>query len=81
MVTTGRLYRKEDGDPLMMLCIDKEVAVPYLECAHVAIDNMHLSPKQTLERIRQMGVYWPTLYKMCMSTLESVFFKKTKVKQ
>ena len=47
----------------MRMCIDKETAVPYLECAHVAIDNMHLSPKQTLRRIRQMGVCWPTMYK------------------
>ena len=51
-MVAGRLYWKEDGNPLMRLCIDKEAAVPYLECAHVAIGNMHLSPKQTLEKIR-----------------------------
>ena len=62
-MVAGRLYQKEDGDPLMRLCIDKEATVPYLECAHVAIGDMHLSPKQTLNRIKQMGVYWPTMYK------------------
>ena len=62
-MVAGRLYQKEDGDPLMRLCIGKEATILYLECAHVTIGNMHLSPKQTLERIRRMRVYWPTMYK------------------
>ena len=62
-MVAGRLYQKEDGDPIMRLCIDTEVTVPYLECAHVAIGNMHLPPKQTLKRIQRMGVYWPTVYR------------------
>ena len=55
-MVSSRLYWKEDRDPIMRLCIDEEAAVPYLECAHVAIVNMHLSPKQTFKRIRRMGV-------------------------
>ena len=47
----------------MRLCIDQEEAIPYLEWAHIAIGNMRLSPKQTLNRIKRMGVYWPTIYK------------------
>ena len=47
----------------MRLCIDKEEAISYLERAHLAVGNMHLSPKQTLKRIKQMGVHWPTMYK------------------
>ena len=47
----------------MRFCTDKEAAIPYLECTHVAIGNMHLSPKQTLKRIQRMGVYWPTMYR------------------
>ena len=62
-MVAGRLYQKEDGYPLMRLCINKEAAAPYLEHAHVAIGNMDLSPKQTLNRIRHMGFYWPTMYK------------------
>ena len=54
---------KEDRDLLMRLCIDKEEAIPYLEQAHIAIGNMNLSPKQTLKRIKRMGVYWPTMDK------------------
>ena len=44
-MVSSRLYRKEDRDPIMRLCIDKEATVPYLKCAHVALGNMHLSPK------------------------------------
>ena len=56
-MVSGRLYRKDNGDPIMRLCIDTDVVVPYLECAHVAIGNIHLSPKQTLKKIQRMGVY------------------------
>ena len=62
-MVSGRLYWKDDRDPIMRLCIDKEAAIPYLENAHVALDNMHLSPKQTLKRVQRMGVYWPTMYR------------------
>ena len=62
-MVVGRLYWKEDGDLLMKLCIDKEAAILYLEYAHVAIGNMHLSPNQTMKRIKRMGFYWPTMYK------------------
>ena len=62
-MVSSRLYWKEDRDPIMRLCINKEEAVPYLENAHVALGNMHLSPKQTLKRDQRMGVYWPTMYK------------------
>ena len=48
-MVAGRLYQKEDGDPLMRLCIDKEATVLYLECACVAISNMHRSPKKNPE--------------------------------
>ena len=47
----------------MRLCIEKEEAIPYMEHAHIAIGNMHLSPKQTLRRIGPIGVYWLTLNK------------------
>ena len=56
-MVSGRLYWKEDRDPIMRLCIDKEEAFPYLEYAHFALNNMHLSLKQTLKRVQRMGVY------------------------
>ena len=55
-MVAGRLYQKEDGDPLMRFYIDKEEAITYLEWAHLAVDNMHLSPNQTLKRIKRIGV-------------------------
>ena len=47
----------------MRLCIDKEEAIPHLEGAHIDVGNIHLSPNQTLKKIKRMGVYWPTMYK------------------
>ena len=44
-MVAGRLYKKEGKDVLMRLCIDKEEAIPYMEQAHIAIGNVHLSPK------------------------------------
>ena len=62
-MVVGRLYRQEGKDLIMRLCIDKDEAIPYMEHAHIAIKNMHLSPKQTLRKIGCMGVYWPTTNK------------------
>ena len=62
-MVASRLYQKEDRDLLMRLCIDKMEAIPYLEQAHIAIGNMHLSLKHTLKRIKWMGFYWPTMEK------------------
>ena len=62
-MVAGRLYWKENRDLLMRLCIDKDEAIPYLECAHIAIGNMHLSPKQTQKRTKWMGFYLPTVNK------------------
>ena len=47
----------------MILCIDKQECVPYMESVHIVVGNMHLSPKQTLRRIKCMGVYWTTMNK------------------
>ena len=44
-MVASRLYWKEGKDLLMILFIDKEEVVPYMEHAHMAIGNMHLSPK------------------------------------
>ena len=57
-----RLY-KQGKDGVLRLCIEKEDAVSYLKQEHVAIGNIHVTPKQTVRRIKRMGVYWPTMKK------------------
>ena len=46
----GRLY-KGGKDLILQLCIDKEEAATYMEYAHIAVGNLHLSPAQTVRRI------------------------------
>ena len=58
----GRLY-KQGKDGVLNMCIEKEDSISYLEQAHVAIGNIHMTPEQTVRRIERMGVYWPTMKK------------------
>ncbi|MCO5560567.1 hypothetical protein L7F22_014182 [Adiantum nelumboides] len=61
-ILAGRLYHK-GRDNILHLCIDKEETATYMECAHIAVGNLHLTPTQTLRRIGRMGVYWKTISK------------------
>ena len=52
----GRLY-KLGKDGILRLCIEENESKPYVEQAHIAIGNIHISPDQTIKRIERMGVY------------------------
>ena len=41
----------------LRLCIYKREATICLEYAHIAVDNLHLSPTQLLRCIERMGAY------------------------
>ena len=58
----GRLYKK-GKDGILRLCIEKNKSDVYVEQAHIALGNIHISPDQTIRRIEHMGVYWPTMRK------------------
>ena len=60
IMLAGRLY-KQGKDQILHLCIEKKESWPYLDRAHVAIGNIHFAPKQTLRRIKRMGIFWPTM--------------------
>ena len=45
------------------MCIEPTEAKRYLQCAHVAMGNIHFTPDQTIKRIEQMGLFWPTIRK------------------
>ena len=48
---------------VLILCMDPNKQVFYMQMAHVTIGNVHFSLTITLYRIAKMGVYWPTIYK------------------
>ena len=48
-------------DGILRLCIEKNEIDVYVEQAHVAHGNIHISPNQTIGRIKRMGVYWPMM--------------------
>ena len=56
----GRLY-KLGKDGVLRLCVETQETRMYLEQAHVALGNIHMSPRQTMKRVERMGVYWPTM--------------------
>ena len=58
----GRLY-KLGKDGILRLCIERNERDIYVEQAHIAIDNIHISPNKTIQRIECMGVYWPMMRK------------------
>ena len=55
-----RLY-KLGKDGILRLCIERNESDVYVEQAHIALGNIHISPDQTIRRIERMGVYWPTM--------------------
>ena len=57
-----RLY-KLGKDGILRLCIERNESDIYVEQAHLAIGNIHISPNQTIKRIERMGVYWPMMRK------------------
>ena len=57
-----RLY-KQGRDGILRLCIEKNESDVYVEQAHIALGNIHISPDQTIRKIERMGVYWPTMRK------------------
>ena len=57
-----RLYKK-GKDGILSLCVERNESDVYVEQAHIALNNIHISPDQTIRRIERMGVYWPTMRK------------------
>ena len=57
-----RLYRN-GKDGILRLCIERNESDVYVEQAHIALGNIHISPNETIRRIECMGVYWPTMRK------------------
>ena len=58
----GQLYKK-GRDGVLGLCVDRDEAEVYIEQAHIAIGNLHLTPVQTIKRVERMGVYFPFFWK------------------
>ena len=57
-----RLY-KLGKDGILRMYVKTQEAQMYLEQAHIALGNIHMSPRQTIKRVERMGVYWPTMRK------------------
>ena len=55
-----RMY-KLGKDGILRVCIERNESDIYVEQAHIAIGNIHISPNETIKRIKCMGVYWPTM--------------------
>ena len=66
----GRLY-KLGKDGILRLCVETQEIGTSLEQAHIALGNIHMSPRQTLKRVERMGVYWPTMRKDIYSYVQN----------
>ena len=73
-----RLY-KLGKDGILRLCIERNESGIYVEQAHIAIGNIHISPNDTIRRVERMGVYWPTMRKDVYACVRRCSCSKEKV--
>ena len=59
LLLVGWLYKQMDNK-VLNLCIEPEEQPHYLHQSHIAIGGVHFFRDQTLQRLKHLGVFWPT---------------------
>ena len=65
-------------DKILRLCIEGIESEFYLEQAHIAIGNIHISLEKTIKQIECMGVYWSSMRKEIHTYVQRCFCSKEK---